>query len=129
MAAMGLDDEITGRPWVWMCTMCYRCTYACPMKINIAALIFEARKLWPRETRPKGILGSCDMALRNTSGSAMGTPEEDFRFVVEDMLEEVRADQPCWEDLQAPIDKQGAHFFLSQNSREPVTEPEEMAPL
>jgi hypothetical protein len=69
------------------------------------------------------------MALRNTSGSAMGTPEEDFRFVVEDMLEEVRADQPCWEDLQAPIDKQGAHFFLSQNSREPVTEPEEMAPL
>jgi Fe-S oxidoreductase len=129
MAAMGLDDEITGHPWVWMCTMCYRCTYACPMNINIAALVFEARKLWPRETRPKGILGSCNMALRNTSGSAMGTPEEDFRFVVEDMLEEVRADQPGWEELQAPIDKQGAHFFLSQNSREPVTEPEEMVPL
>lgn len=129
MASLGLDDEITEHPWVWMCSMCMRCTYACPMKINIAGLVFEARKLWPREKRPKGILGSCDMALRNKSCSAMGTPEEDFRFVVQDVLEEVHANQPGWEDLQAPIDKAGAHFFLSQNSREPVTEPEEMVPL
>ena len=129
MAALGLDDEISEHPWVWMCSMCGRCMYACPMKINIPALVYEARKLWPREKRPKGILGSCDMALRNMSCSAMGTPEEDFRFVVEDVLEEVRETQPGWEDLQAPIDKKGAYFFLSQNSREPVTEPEEMVPL
>jgi hypothetical protein len=99
------------------------------MEVNIAALVHEARKLWPREERPKGILGSCDMALRNESCSAMGTPVEDFKFVVEDVAEEVREDQPGWENLQAPIDKQGAHFFLSQNSREPVTEPDEMIPL
>ena len=129
MAAMGLDDEITGHPWVWMCSMCYRCTYVCPMQIDIPALIYEARKLWPREKRPKGILGSCDMALRNMSCSAMGTPEEDFRFVVEDILEEVRETQPGWENLEAPIDKKGAYFFISQNSREPVTEPDEMVPL
>ena len=129
MAALGLDDEIAMHPWVWLCTMCERCMYACPMKINIPRLVYEARKLWPREKRPKGILGSCDMALRNMSCSAMGTPEEDFRFVVNDLIEEVRANQPGWENLQAPIDKQGAQFFLSQNSREPVTEPEEMVPL
>ena len=69
------------------------------------------------------------MALRNKSGAATGVSEEDFRFVVEDVLQEVRDTQPGWEELQAPIDKQGAHFFLSQNSREPVKEPEEMAPL
>ncbi|SPD75331.1 conserved hypothetical protein [uncultured Desulfobacterium sp.] len=129
MAALGLDEEIKGHPWVWMCSMCYRCTYACPMQINIAGLVYEARNLWPRETRPKGILGSCDMALRNASGSAMGASPEDFQFVVEDVLEEVRNTQPGWEDLQAPVDKEGAHFFLSQNSREPVTEPDEMVPL
>ncbi|MCG6905561.1 MAG: (Fe-S)-binding protein, partial [Desulfobacteraceae bacterium] len=129
LAALGLDEAITGHPWVWMCSLCTRCTYVCPMEINIPGLVYEARKLWPRETRPKGILGSCDMALRNNSCSAMGTPEEDFRFVVEDVLEEVRENQPGWENLQAPIDKQGAHFFLSQNSREPVTEPDEMVPL
>ncbi|MDY6904852.1 MAG: heterodisulfide reductase-related iron-sulfur binding cluster [Thermodesulfobacteriota bacterium] len=129
MIALGMDDELTRHPWVWMCSMCKRCTHVCPMNIDIAALVFEGRKLWPREERPKGILGSCDMALKNDSCSAMGTPEDDFRFVVEDMLEEIHETQPGWEDLQAPIDKQNAHFFLSQNSREPVTEPEEMAPL
>ncbi|MDD2603572.1 MAG: (Fe-S)-binding protein [Desulfobacterales bacterium] len=129
MAALGMDEEIAGHPWVWMCSLCQRCIYLCPMAIDIPALVYEARKLWPREQRPKGILGSCDMALRNDSCSAMGTPEEDFRFVVEDVSEEVRASQPGWENLEAPIDKQGAEFFLSQNSREPVTEPDEMIPL
>lgn len=129
MAALGMDDEIKSTNWVWMCTMCQRCIYVCPMKIDIPQLIFNVRQSWPRETRPKGILASCDMALRNDSCSAMGTPEEDFRFVVEDVAEEVRNLQPGFEDLQAPIDKQGATFFLNQNSREPVTEPEEMIPL
>ena len=129
MAALGLDDEIFKSDWVWMCTMCQRCIYACPMKIDIPQLVYHARTSWPREKRPKGILGSCDMALRNESCSAMGTPPEDFRFVVEDVLEEVRETQPGWKDLQAPIDKQGAYFFVSQNSREPVTEPDEMVPL
>ena len=63
------------------------------------------------------------------SCSAMGASEEDFQFVVEDVLEEVRETQPQWKDLQAPVDKPGAHFFLTQNSREPVTEPDEMVPL
>ncbi|BBO82382.1 oxidoreductase [Desulfosarcina ovata subsp. sediminis] len=129
MAALGLDDEITGHPWVWMCSLCQRCVYVCPMSINIPALVNEARMLWPREERPKGILASCDMALRNDSCSAMGSPPDDFIFVVEDVCEEVKSDQPGWENLEAPMDKEGAEFFLTQNSREPVTEPEEMAPL
>jgi hypothetical protein len=59
----------------------------------------------------------------------MGTAEEDFKFVVEDVLEEYQEAQPEFKDMQAPIDKQGAEFFLNQNSREPVTEPDEMPPL
>ena len=115
--------------WPWMCTMCQRCIYVCPMKIDIPQLIFNARGLRPREERPKGILGSCDMALRNDSTSAMGASPEDFQFVVEDVLEEYQEAQPEFADMQAPIDKQGAEFFLNQNSREPVTEPDEMVPL
>jgi hypothetical protein len=99
------------------------------MQIDIPALVYEARASWPREKRPKGIVGSCDMALRNQSGSAMGTPPDDFVFVVEDVLEEYRETQPDFKDMEAPIDKKGAHFFLNQNSREPVTEPDEMVPL
>lgn len=129
MAALGMDDEILTTKWAWMCSMCQRCIYVCPMKIDIPQLVFNMRKSWPRETRPKGILGSCDMALRSDSCSAMGASEEDFQFVVEDVLAEYREAQPEFADMQAPINKQGAMYFLNQNSREPVTEPDEMVPL
>jgi len=129
MAALGLDEEILQSDWPWMCTMCQRCIYVCPMKIDIPQLIYNIRNKRPREERPKGILGSCDMALKNDSCSAMGASPEDFTFVVEDVLEEYQEAQPEFKDLQAPIDKQGAEFFLNQNSREPVTEPDEMVPL
>ena len=109
--------------------MCTRCMYVCPMKINIPQLVFNARAAWPRDQRPKGIVGSCDMALRNDTCSAMGATEEDFQFVVEDVLEEYQEAQPEFKDMQAPINKQGAKYFLNQNSREPVTEPDEMVPL
>ena len=52
-----------------------------------------------------------------------------LQFVVEDVLEEYQEAQPEFADMQAPIDKEGAEFFLNQNSREPVTEPDEMVPL
>ncbi len=129
MAALGLDEEIKSTPWVWMCSMCQRCVYVCPMEINIPQLVYNIRATWPREERPKGILGSCDMALRNDSCSAMGTAPDDFIFVVEDVLEEYQEAQPEFAEMQAPIDKKGAEFFLNQNSREPVTEPDEMVPL
>ena len=69
------------------------------------------------------------MALRNDSCSAMGASPEDFSFVVEDVLKEYHEAQPEFVDMQAPIDQKGAYFFLNQNSREPVTEPDEMVPL
>jgi hypothetical protein len=50
-------------------------------------------------------------------------------FVVEDVLEEYQEAQPEFAEMQAPIDKEGAEFFLNQNSREPVTEPDELVPL
>ena len=129
MAALGMDAEVTSTPWVWMCTMCQRCIYVCPMKIDIPQRVFNARQSWPRDKRPKGILGSCDMALRSDTCSAMGASEEDFQFVVEDVLEEYREGQPEFAEMQAPVNKVGAEFFLNQNSREPVTEPDEMVPL
>lgn len=129
MAILGMEEEIAASQWIWSCSMCMRCVHACPMNINIPQLVFYARQQVPREQRPKGILRSCDMALKHETCSAMGASEEDFRFVVEDVIEEVREEQPEFRDMQAPIDKQEAVFFLNQNSREPVTEPDEMVPL
>ena len=131
MAALGMDDAIKASRWPWFCTMCTRCVHVCPMEINIPQLVFNARRLTPRDKRPKGILGSCDMALSRPSNSAMGCSQEDFEFVVEDILDEIKEEYPIWEarKLAAPIDKKGAEFFINQNSREPMIEPEEMGPL
>ena len=127
MAVLGLEDELAKHPWVWACTMCKRCQEACPMNINIPDLVFFLRSRWPREERPRGILASCDHHV-NSRGGAMGVPLDDFKFVVEDLAEELR-EQEGFEDFEAPIDKEGAMFALNQNSREPVTEPDEMLPL
>lgn len=129
LAALGMDQVLRTTPWVWMCTLCRRCTHVCPLKIDIPALVYYARSQWPREKRPKGILGSCDAALRSDSCAATGVSSQDFCFVVGDVLEEVRSSQERFARLQAPLDRHGAHFFLNQNSREPTTEPDEMAPL
>jgi ferredoxin len=129
MAALGMDEELLNSEWAWMCTMCTRCVYVCPMKIDIPGLVFNIRRNWPKDKQPKGIRGSCEVALKTDTCSAMGTPEEDFQFVVEDVLEEYQESQPEFKEMQAPINKEGSMYFLNQNSREPVTEPDEMVPL
>jgi ferredoxin len=129
MVLLGMDEEILSTNWAWMCTMCQRCIKACPMNVNIPLLVFETRAAWPRDKKPVGIRKSCDVALSTPTMSAMGASVEDWHFVVEDVLAEVRENQPGFEDLEAPMDKHGAEFCLNQNSREPVTEPDEMVPL
>lgn len=129
MAALGMDDQILETNWAWMCTMCQRCIHVCPMKIDIPQLVFNVRSQRNRELKPKGIVASCDHALNTETLSAMGTSVDDFKFVVEDVLEEYREAQPEFSDMDAPIDKEDAEFFINQNSREPVTEPDEMVPL
>ncbi len=129
LASNGKDDELTSTPWVWMCSMCRRCTQVCPMNADIAEVVGLAREAWTKEDKPRGITGSCDMALKSDTCSAMGLSEEDFRYAVEDTLEEVQDEQEGWEDLEAPINKEGAYFYLNQNSREAAMEPDEMVPI
>jgi len=129
MAMLGMNEALATTPWVWTCTQCKRCMHVCPMSIDIAQLVFLARGAWPDEKKPKGIRRSCEMQRSNPSTSAMGMRPEDFIFVVNDVLEEVREEDSRFADMEAPIDKEGAFFFVNQNSREPQSEPEELVPL
>ncbi len=129
LASIGMDDEIKNTPWVWKCSLCMRCVHNCPMQINIPQLVYYARQAWPEDKKPKGITTSCQLALKNPTNSAMGAKEEDFEFVVQDVLGEIKENQPDQENLTVPIDKENCNYVLNQNSREPVTEPEELGPL
>jgi len=105
MAMLGMDNELTETPWVWLCTQCKRCQHVCPMSIDIAQLVFYARGQWPNDKKPSGIVRSCELTRSTESTSAMGLPPEDFVFVVEDVLEEVREQQPEFSNIQAPMDR------------------------
>ena len=129
MAMLGMDEELSTTPWIWCCTMCKRCEYVCPMSIDVSQLVFLARGNWPEDRKPSGIVRSCQLAQASDSTSAMGMPGADFVSVIGEVLEEVHATQPDFRHLRAPIDRQGAHFCVNQNSREPMNEPEEMVPL
>ncbi|MCP4996359.1 MAG: (Fe-S)-binding protein [Gammaproteobacteria bacterium] len=129
MAMLGMNEALIETPWIWTCTQCQRCTYVCPMSIDISVLVGVARGAWPKEKKPQGIVRSCEAQLRFSSTSAMGLRSEDFIEIVEETVEEVRQEDKRFEHINAPIDKQGAHFFINQNSREPAAEPEELAPL
>lgn len=129
MAVLGLDEEILKSNWAWSCTMCTRCVHVCPMSINIPQLIYNIRASWPRENRPKGIIGSCDKALTVESCSAMGMTSDEFVETVEETLETVVDEQEAFVHIKAPMDKAGAYFYLNQNSREPAMEEDEMVPL
>lgn len=127
MVLLGMDDEVKKLDWPWVCTMCGRCYWECPMKIDIPKLVYNIRQSWPRESRPKGILGSCDNHIR--AGNAMGVPKDDFIWTVEDVADEIRETYPLFKDLQVTVDRKGALMAINQNSREPVTEPDELGPL
>lgn len=129
MLTMGMDKEILSSDWVWMCTTCNRCVHACPMQIDIPQLVFMVRKLWPEDRKPASIKEYCARSLATDSCAITGMDSEDFKFIVEDIADDVRQTQKGFELISVPIDKKGALFFLNQTSRIPSEEPHEMAPL
>ena len=126
LLVFGQDEEVLSTNWIYACTNCMRCKYACPMGIDVGRIVYQIRGMRPREQRPRNLQRSCDLQKKSNS---TGIPDEDFVWVVGDVLEEVRAQESEWADLQAPVDKQGARYYLNQNAKEPTVEPEEMVPL
>jgi len=58
MAALGMDEEILKSEWVWWCSMCQRCIYVCPMKIDIPQLTrFQCPGLLAQGRASQGDLG------------------------------------------------------------------------
>lgn len=129
MAMLGMNEELSNTPWIWICTQCKRCSYVCPMSIDVSVLVGYARGVWPTEKKPQGIVRSCEAQMRTASTSAMGVLPEDFVEIVEEVADELRQDDPRFENISVPMDKKGAYFFVNQNSREPAAEAEELAPL
>jgi hypothetical protein len=91
------------------------------MKIDLMAMMRSARTLRARDKVPGVLHKGVEMCLK--TGNNVGIPKEDFMFLMEDMGAELAEELP---GFSVPIDKKGAKYLFTINSKEPFGEPEDM---
>lgn len=121
LALLGMDQEVIDSRFPWVCTLCGRCEHACPMKIDLVALLRSARTMRARDKVPGVLHKGVEMCLK--TGNNVGIPKEDFLFLLQDLGAELAEELPGFE---VPVDKKGAKYLFTINSKEPFAEPEDM---
>ncbi|MEW6261564.1 MAG: 4Fe-4S dicluster domain-containing protein [Thermodesulfobacteriota bacterium] len=123
LALRGRDQELIESKWPWLCTMCGRCEYACPMGVNITALVRTARGLVDRDKVPGQIHKGVALALE--TGNNLGLPADDFKFIIEDVAAEM-AQEEGYGDFQAPFDLEGANLLCTLHNKLVNTQNEDL---
>jgi len=121
MALSGMDREVIDSKFPWVCTLCGRCEHACPMKIDLPALIVSARGMRERNKVPGVLHKGVETCLK--TGNNVGIPKADFLFLLEDLASELAERLP---GFTVPVDKKGAKYLFTVNSKEPFAEPDDM---
>ncbi|HEC21861.1 MAG TPA: (Fe-S)-binding protein [Chloroflexi bacterium] len=125
--ALGFEKPVTDedlRHWAeldyYACTMCNRCSMVCPMGIQLADLIHEARAgLFEAGLIPSDLKAALDKQIEE--GSPLGADDETF----DDRLEWIEDD---W-DVEFPMDKEGADVLLVFSSIEIMKFPDNLAAI
>ena len=115
MIALGMEKDILDSDWPWQCTNCQRCTWSCPMDINFGQIIAQIRGARKREECPGEIQKTADN--HREMGNNMRLTIEDGIETFEWMAEELEEEEIA--GFKVPIDKQGAEFFCTINSKQP----------
>lgn len=114
MVSLGLQEDVVDARWPWICTMCGKCEYVCPMEIDIADIVRNIRSLRDRDKVP-GILHK-GLATALKTGNNLGLPKEDFIFILEDVAEEI-AEERGFEGFKVPIEKKGANILTTIHNK------------
>lgn len=123
LALLGRDEDIVNSRWPWLCTMCGKCEHACPMGVNIVQLMRTARGMVPRENVPGQIHKGVALALE--TGNNLGLPDEDFRFILEDVAEEMKEEEG-FENFELPLDAEGARVLTTLHNKLVNTQNEDL---
>jgi Fe-S oxidoreductase len=123
--AFGLDDEVIESKWPWVCTLCGRCQYQCPMGILLLKTFRACRTARDRDKVPGPIHKGTMMNLQR--GNNLGIPKDDFLMLLAELGVEMENDEewPC-PGFYVPVDKEGANIITTINSKEPYGEPDDM---
>ncbi len=118
---LGDEQAVIDHDWIFQCTGCDRCSYICPMGVRIGSMVTRARSMRPIDKKPGKAQLTCE--LHRDKGNNMQIATEDWLDTVDWMLEEIQEEIPS---LEVPIDKEGAEFFATINSKLPQYHPDEM---
>ena len=91
LLAYGLVEEVAASDFPWICTGCGRCSYGCPMNIDIPAIMATLKKVNGHDQVPWSKNGNEDLSL---SGSLPETNEEYLSYLKEFGLELAEAECP-----------------------------------
>ncbi len=127
LALLGLAQPITAndlRDWEQLlfdtCTMCGRCTLACPMGIDIAGIVGGARQaLVAAGLGPKDLLAAADNSRDH--GSPLGVTAEKLRERLEWLADE--------HEVRIELDKDRADVLLTVSSIETMKYPASVAAM
>ncbi len=121
LALLGMDQEVIDSKFPWVCTLCGRCEHACPMNIDLTRCCGLPVRMRPGTRCPGSSTRVWRMCLK--TGNNVGIPKEDFLFLLEEWAAELAEELPGFE---VPVDKKGAKYLFTINSKEPFGEPEDM---
>ena len=121
----GMEQEVIDSKWPWVCTLCGRCQYGCPMGIQLMRAFRTCRTLRDRDKVPGPIHKGTMMNLNR--GNNLGIPKDDYLQLLAEVGVECEedAEQPV-PGFYVPVDKEGANIIVTINSKEPFAEPEDM---
>jgi len=121
MLAFGMVEEVVQSDFPWICTGCGRCVYACPMGVDIVAIMKKMKGLRPRDQVPGVLHKGVEQVL--ATGNNLGIPKEDYLFLLADVGRELAEECP---GFYVPVDKEGAGIGFWPNSKEVFGEPDDM---
>lgn len=123
LALLGRDRELIESKLPWLCSLCGRCEYACPMGLPITHIVRTARSLVDRDKVPGQIHKGVAMAME--TGNNLGLPDDDFRFIIEDVGEEL-AQEEGFEDFTVRFDRPGANLLCTLHNKLVNTQNEDL---
>ncbi len=118
----GMEQEVIDSKWPWVCTLCGRCQYQCPMGIDLLRTFRACRTLRARDKVPGPMHKGTMMCLER--GNNLGIPKDDFLMLLAEVGKELEDDE-C-PGFYVPVDKEGANLIVTINSKEPFGEPDDM---
>jgi heterodisulfide reductase subunit C len=118
----GMEQEVIDSKWPWVCTLCGRCQYQCPMGIDLLRTFRACRTLRARDKVPGPMHKGTMMCIER--GNNLGIPRDDFLMLLAEVGKELE-DEEC-PGFYVPVDKEGANLIVTINSKEPFGEPDDM---